>query len=312
MLTSIWCLLAGVALALAHYPPSLGLVSSPTPSGTKYSTTTKGFSTVIPCPYCDNASVATVTSPEQIIIVSRSTSTKTVLAVTTTSYRCRGRPVPKVETVTSYTTLVREWNALYRDLGPLAIDGYTGSDLCQRRCYGSNGEVLQVLKATGCQSDNAASATCSIWPETWMFQSTPTTASMAKAVVTSSAVTLSSAGTFVFQFVQRAPPATFYIPARTVIYTTTNPAHVATTVTVTVTKTSVVFASREWTAMVTKSCSRPTVTDLTVTVSTTLVYTMPPFTPPPSRYVFRGLLTSVPGLRVFGPSITFPSLVTCA
>lgn len=235
-------------------------------------------STVIPCPY-GSESLSTITATGQTVVVSRSTSTSTKVHVTSTVLTQRGKPTISTQTTTSYTTLIKEWNAIYKDLGPLAIPGYSGSGLCQEKCHGSHGERLQVLEAIECKNGQKQPTVCSKWPETWIYASTPTAKSTARALCSSRGVTLPSAGTYTFAFPQRGSPATVRIPRRIITYTVEG-RHRPTVATTTITETVAIIPARPWTAFVTRSCARPTIIDIDVTVTTTIYHTIPPFTPP--------------------------------
>lgn len=246
---------------------------------TKFDYSTFAYvSTIIPCPY-GTENLSTVTATEQTVIVSRSTVTSTQTRVTPIVVTRRGKATTTSKTTISYTTLIKEWNAIYKDLGPWAILGYRGSGLCRNQCTSAHGEKIQVLKAIECKNGQNQPTVCSQWPETWIYAATPTVASTARAVCSSHAVTLPSAGTYTLAFPQRVPRTTLRIPQRVITYTSVY-RHRPTVITTTVTETITVVPARQWTAFVTRSCARPTVIDIDVTVTTTIYYTYPPFTPP--------------------------------
>lgn len=247
---------------------------------TEYTYSTYDYvSTVIPCPY-GPSSISTITSTQQSVLVSRSTSTLTNLKVTVVSLTEGGKPTTTTSTATSYTTAIKEWSAPYKDLGPLGILGYGGSGLCDV-CNGPNGAKLQVVEAVECKNSRRQPTVCSMWPETWIYVPAPTSTSTARAVCLSRTAAR-SAGTYTFAFPQHAPPATIHVPARTITYTAGG--NRPTVVTTTITETVTIVPARTWTAFVTRYCAGPTVIDFKVTVTTTIYYTVPPFTPPFSRY----------------------------
>lgn len=243
---------------------------------TEYAFSTYPFvSTVIPCPYGESGTVSTITKTEQIVVVSRTSSTSTEVRVTPIAFTRRGKSTTSTSTTTVFTTLVKEWTAPYKDLGPLAIPGYDGSGLC-RECKGPKGEKLQVVEAIGCDG-HGGSTTCSKWAETWIHRPIPTSASQAKAVCTSH-VAVPTPGTFTFAFPQKAT-ASIHVPQR--IFTYKNgPKVVTTTIIETVT-----VVTKDWTAFVTRYCPRPTTIDFRVTVTTTVFFTVPPFIPPFPKFV---------------------------
>lgn len=87
---------------------------------TQYTYSTYDFvSTVIPCPVAAPSSVTTVTGTDQSVLVSRVAETITNTHVTSTVIR-KWKPTTVIQTLSTYTTLVKEWSAEYKDLGPLA------------------------------------------------------------------------------------------------------------------------------------------------------------------------------------------------
>ncbi|EXJ93808.1 hypothetical protein A1O1_02201 [Capronia coronata CBS 617.96] len=179
-------------------------------------------------------------------------------------------------TATAYTTTVKEWSALYKDIGPLAVPGYEGSGLCHT-CEGLDGEKRQELEVIECVASAQRPTICRKGTETWIYVPAPTSTSEAMAVCSSHAVA-PFAGIFIFAFPQRAPPATIHIPGRTITYTMGG--HRPSTITATVTATVTTVSGQDWTAFVTRSCVRPTTFDFTETVTKTIIFTVPPFVVP--------------------------------
>ncbi|KAK6383559.1 hypothetical protein LTS17_002851 [Exophiala oligosperma] len=236
---------------------------------TEYSYHTYEYvSTVIPC--LDTST--TVTRTEQSVLISRSSSTITNTHVKTKVHHGH----TTTTTATARTTVLKEWSAVYKDIGPLAIAGYKGSGLCDT-CEGHNGEKKQEVEAIECTHRPRGPTVCEKHAEIWIYQPAPSTTTKAVAICSSRAVA-SSAGTFTFAFPQREPPATIHVPARTIILTIggRHPGAVTTTTT-TVTETVTTVPGRVWTVFVTRSCLRPTTFTFDVTVTKTITYTVPPW-----------------------------------
>lgn len=239
---------------------------------TEYSYHTYEYvSTVIPC--LDTST--TVTRTEQSVLISRSSSTITNTHVKTKVHHGH----TTTTTATARTTVLKEWSAVYKDIGPLAIAGYKGSGLCDT-CEGHNGEKKQEVEAIECTHRPRGPTVCEKHAEIWIYQPAPSTTTKAVAICSSRAVA-SSAGTFTFAFPQREPPATIHVPARTIILTIggRHPGAVTTTTT-TVTETVTTVPGRVWTVFVTRSCLRPTTFTFDVTVTKTITYTVPPWVLP--------------------------------
>lgn len=235
---------------------------------TQYSYHTYEYvSTVIPC----LAFSTTITRTAQSVLISRSSSTITNTHVETKVHHGHSTTT----TATARTTVLKEWSAVYKDIGPLAIPGYKGSGLCHT-CEGPNGEKRQEVEAIECTHRPRGPTVCEKYAEIWIYQPAPSTTTKAVAICSSRAVA-SSAGTFTFAFPQREPPATIHVPARTIILTIGghHPGAVTTTTTVTATVTTV--PGRVWTVFVTRSCLRPTTFTFDVTVTKTITYTVPPW-----------------------------------
>lgn len=232
-------------------------------------------STVIPCA---DESTTTVTKTEQTITVSRSTTTITnSYAITSTVTGHWRKPTTTTKTLSTYTTVVKEWSAPYKDIGPLAIPGYSGSGLC-KVCNGFNGEKRQIVDAVECSNGDRQPTVCKGAIETWIYNPAPTSSTKVSAIC-SSRTAVPTAGTYTFAFPRWAPPATFTIPARTITYTADDGPR-PTVVTKTITEIITTLPGRPWTAWVTRSCARPTIIEIDITITTTMIYTIPPFTVP--------------------------------
>ncbi|EXJ80891.1 hypothetical protein A1O3_07179 [Capronia epimyces CBS 606.96] len=236
---------------------------------TQYDYSTYDFvSTVIPCPFASPSPVTTVTKTEQSVLVSRSSGTITNTHIISTATIKGGKPITVTSTVSTYTTINKEWNAIYKDLGPYAIPNYDGSGICTD-CMGPHGEKMQTLDVIECVEGSGQPTVCHEYPEVWVFGSKPRSARTASAAC-STKTSVSAAGIYVFEFTQHAPPATVQIPERTITYIVQG--RVATT---TVTATEAVFPSRDWTASVTRTCPRPTSIEFDITITKVIVDAIP-------------------------------------
>lgn len=246
---------------------------------TKYHYSTYPFvSTVIPC--LAASSITTVTKTEQTVLISRSSYTITDSQLTTHVVKTYGTSTSTSTAPSTYTTVVKEWSAEYKDIGPLALPGYGGSGFCES-CNGPQGEQRQVLVAVECRSAERRPTVCSKGVETWVYLPAPTSTKHVWAACSSRAAA-PSPGVYTFVFPQWEPPATLSVPARTITYTRggDRPGVVTTTVTATVT----VVPGYPWTASVTRSCARPTTWEIDVTITEIITYTLPPFVVPYPTY----------------------------
>ncbi|KAI1619533.1 hypothetical protein EDD37DRAFT_211878 [Exophiala viscosa] len=101
---------------------------------TTYPFTTSVFvSTTIPCSWNGTAASSTiVTTTDQIVTGSvASTTLSTVSAVETFGWGAKwGWASESTSYTTQYETRVKEWDAPYETLGPIAVSGWEGSGLC--------------------------------------------------------------------------------------------------------------------------------------------------------------------------------------
>lgn len=237
---------------------------------TEYSYSTWDFvSTVIPCPFNSPSPVTTVTKTDQSVLVSRASKTITNTEVTTSIVTKKWRaPATVTSTATSYTTIVKEWSASYKNIGPLAIPDYPGCGIC-KSCVGPKGEKIQHLDLLECIQKPIGPVICHKVPEIWVFDDTPTTSTTASAVC-STRTSVPSAGTYIFRFPQRCPAATVLVPARTI--TKGSKGDVTT-----VPATKTVIPGKEWTATITRSCTRPTIIEFHIVVTKVIIFIIPPF-----------------------------------
>lgn len=231
-------------------------------------------STVIPCA---DSSSTTVTKTDQTVTVSRSTTTITnTQAITSTVRRGWRKPITTTTTLSTHTTVVKEWSAPFQNLGPLAISGYGGSGLC-KSCEGPHGEKQQIVGVVECSNADGdhPSTMCQGAVETWIYNPIPTSAKEVHAHC-QSRTAVPSAGTYTFAFPRWAPPAAVPVPARTITYTDSD----RTVVTKVITETVTIIPGGPWTAWITRSCAGPTIIDIDITITKTIIYVIPPFTVP--------------------------------
>ncbi|KAI1618852.1 hypothetical protein EDD36DRAFT_480825 [Exophiala viscosa] len=159
--------------------------------------------------------------------------------------------------------------------------------------------------------------TCHERCEVWMYDPTPTLSRTASGEC-STQTTVSQAGTYVFEFLQHAPPATFQIATRTIIYTITG--HSDTVATTTITATQTVVPGQNWTASVTRTCALPTIIDFQITVYKEIIQVISPFVvpneiasqiPPPATWSERVQpFTTPPASRPWGSTSIASGLVS--
>lgn len=184
----------------------------------QYSYSTFDFvSTVIPCPLALPSSVSTITKTDQDVLVSRSSKTITNTFITSLVIKKWRKPITVTTTASTYTTIVKEWSAPYKDLGPFAIPGYKGSGICTQ-CKGPNGQNKQSLDVVECRQSSNKPAICRGYPEVWIFDSKPALTHTASAAC-SRQTSVTAAGTYVFKFPQHEPPSTVTVSPRTLTYT---------------------------------------------------------------------------------------------
>lgn len=235
---------------------------------TRYSYSTWDFvSTVIPCPFAlPTSTVSTVTATDQSVLISRTSTTITNEHVTSIKWK---RPFTRVITASAYTTLVKEWSAPYNQLGPLAIPDYGGSGICDI-CSGPNGQKLQRLDVIECSQVANKPTICREYEEVWIYNPKAILSQTASAAC-SSRTSVPSAGVYVFEFPQRAPPTTVRIPPQTVTHTWGGSVLVSTNAATTTT-----FPGRDWTATITRECARPTIIEFDIIVTKVIIYVIPP------------------------------------
>ncbi|KIW09936.1 hypothetical protein PV08_11712 [Exophiala spinifera] len=239
---------------------------------TKYSYSTWNYvSTTIPCPFAaPSSTISTITATDQSVLVSRTSTTITNTQITSTVTKKWKRPFTHIVTVSAYTTVVKEWSAPYNQLGSLAIPGYGGSGICTD-CKGDNGQKRQSLDVIECFESRNKPTICREYKEVWIYNPRAIFSHTASAVC-SSRTSVPSAGTYVFEFPQKAPPTTIEIPVQKVTHTWHGGVIVSTNA-----ATTAVFPGRDWTATVTRHCARPTVIEFDIIITKVIVYVVPPF-----------------------------------
>ncbi|EKD13640.1 hypothetical protein MBM_08358 [Drepanopeziza brunnea f. sp. 'multigermtubi' MB_m1] len=128
--------------------------------------------------------LSTITRTEQVVQVSY---TSTVLtseypcATTTPSYRRKSYEDTTSCASTKSTTMVVDVSCPFKEIGPLAIEGYPGSGLCTTCAEDKNGVMSQIVTATKCLDES-----CSTYLETWVLAKPTTTTSVSSALFSSS------------------------------------------------------------------------------------------------------------------------------
>lgn len=240
----------------------------------QYSYSTYDFiSTVIPCPLALPSSVSTITKTDQNVLVTRSSKTITNTFVTSLVTKKWRKPVTVTTTASTFTTIVKEWSAPYKDLSPFAIPGYKGSGIC-KQCKGPNGQNQQSLEVVECLQSSKKPTICRAYPEVWVYGSKPALTRTATAMC-STQTSVTAAGIYVFKFPQHEPPSTVPVSPRTVTYTIGGRVLTSTS-----TITTTLLPGRDWTATVTRTCARPTRVAFEVLVTRVIEYVIPPFVLP--------------------------------
>lgn len=178
---------------------------------TSYSYRTSAYvSSVIPCAW-DGTTISscTVTKTDQAIpcSVSKSTISSVVPSVTgiTTS---DGKVLTKTSYSTSFKTISKEWNAAYNKLGPDAIPGYDGCDLCTDCGANDDGTQKQDFDVTECDSSDSGKAVCKRYPENRVSTRSAPGKSTPVSAINSVKTSVRSAGSYTFTFTNTAPAAT--------------------------------------------------------------------------------------------------------
>ncbi|KAK4944308.1 hypothetical protein LTR10_016194 [Elasticomyces elasticus] len=229
---------------------------------TTYPFTTSVFvSTTIPCSWDGTSAESTiVTKTDQVVTGSvTATTLSTVSAVETFAWGAKwGWNSESTSYTTQYETRVKEWDAAYETMGPIAVPGWGGSGLCTD-C--EEGDVkIQTWNVTDCHNGNMGGSSyseCVRYEETWIAypnveHSAPATAHC------QSQFTAPSAGTYYITFPQSAPPATVTVPA-----------HGGQAERVTV------VPGQSWDAVVTRSCRAPTIIEIDIYITKVLIYIVP-------------------------------------
>lgn len=245
----------------------------------RYSYSTFSYvSTVIPCPY-GTASATTVTRVDQPVIISRAVATITRTTEQKISKTAGRSTFTHKATLSAYTTLVKEWSVLYKDLGPLALPSYHGSGLCTD-CQGPNKQRLQTVTMVECASSRWRPVICVKRLDIWI-ENSASVSTLANIAVCFSQGAVSTAGVYTFSFPQKGQPRIAHIPACTYTFTKTQNRQLATFIT-TVPATTTVVPEEDWTAYITRRFPKPTNFKFQVTVTKTITFTLPHFVLPGS------------------------------
>lgn len=205
-------------------------------------------STVIPCNW-DGTTISscTVTKTDQDVPCSATATTITSVIPIHTGYPTLNSTNLTTSYTTSYTTVSKQWVAPYNKLGPLAIPGYDGCELCKECAPKGDGSRSQHYEVTECNSSEGKEAACSKFPEDRVSTKAAPGSSIPATAVNSIKTSVPSAGTYVFTFTNTAPDAV--ITSGSQKYT---------------------VPGQPWFNYQTKSCNGPTNFDFTVTVTKTI------------------------------------------
>lgn len=210
-------------------------------------------STVIPVWKGTQAEQCTVTQTEQLVTVSEWRTTSTEWVTPTPKWPHEAPPAP----TPVYHTKAREYCGQYSKLGPLAIPGWGGSELCES-CF-EHGSPWQELTVTECEW-TPSEIECFEFTETWVAPSAPSTVWVPTATC-SSHFWAPTVGVYTFTFPQWMPAVT--IVEEEVIWTA---------------------PAQPWFAEYTHTCTEANQWwDFTTTVTKTVTQTCPFETKTPTR-----------------------------
>lgn len=230
--------------------------------------------TVIPCPSGSPSTVSTITETEQSVRVSRLLTTIANPVVTSFITESAKRHITIVTTSIIHTTVVKEWSAPYKNLGPFAIAGYMGSGICTN-CLGPGGQNVQSLDVLEClEISTERNAICRQYPEVWMYITRPPI-SRTISTVCSTQTSLSSAGVYTFRFPYRIPSSTISIPTQVVSYFINS--KLMTSVKAPITS---ILSETEWIFTITRTYTEPTLITIQTAMTKTLAYAASPLTFP--------------------------------
>lgn len=253
-----------ITVTAQHQP-----VSTCTYTASSFSWSTYNYvSTVIPC--WGNASISscTVTNTAQPVPCSGTASTITSLIPTSTA---KPNGTYTTYNLTKYETVSKNWVAPYNKLGPFAIPGYGGCELCTDCGVQGDGNRKQMMDATECSWAPGKAPVCSKFVDTWVSRPAPSTTGAVTATVSTNTA-VPHGGIYTFTFPQSAP-------ATTIVSN----------------KQSYTVPGRPWWASVTRSFAGPTSVDFVVTITKTVTFTMPystatdpKKTPDPEGFAHKG------------------------
>ncbi|KAK4941399.1 hypothetical protein LTR10_018668 [Elasticomyces elasticus] len=229
--------------------PTTGCVHGICSTNYPFGTSTFVSSTIPNAWNGETASSTLVTAVDQDITVSQFLVTET--RYVTPSPTTIGNTVYVHEPSPVYLTISKDFYAPYNQLGPLAIPGYEGSDLCETCDIQADGSQQQVVDVTECRA-GPFGVKCLAYEETWISQSAP-------------AVTTSVVAPFSTRWV--APSAGTY----TITVTVIEPAQVITAPTQTIT-----VPPQPWYTEILHTCSEALeAVDLTTIITKTIYFTVP-------------------------------------
>lgn len=240
------------------------------------------ISTVIPCAWNGTTSRSTtVTRTDQLIVVLEHFTTILKISSPTSSGYWKYFHLPNFGRVREQKEegeiLTRRVVAEFKDIGPFAIPGWRGSDSSHGINTQTSNRCEQEVEVFECRLSNRWPK-CMKWQEVWVFRP-DLRFSSSLIIPLHTRVRVPSRGIYVWKFPQVIPVKT--LTARTSTITVVLSDSYTTTSVVPEQTYSVPPFS--WTAHVTRSCSGPTVLELTVYVTTTITYTLFSSTRPPTR-----------------------------
>lgn len=239
------------------------------------------ISTAIPCAWNGTTSRSTrVTRTDQLIIVSEHFTTLFESSSATRSGYWKYLWIPKFghdrQQKGETEILTKRAVAEYKDIGPFAIPGWDGSNSSHAAEVRRSQKCEQQVEVFECRLSKRWRK-CAKWHEIWIFRP-DLKFSTSVIVPVQTRVKVPSRGLYVWNFPQVIPPKTLTARTSTVTVVLSD-SHTVTSLIPAHTYSVPPFS---WTAHVTRSCSGPTVFDLTVYMTTTITYTLFSFTLPPT------------------------------
>lgn len=222
----------------------------------------------------------TVTRTDQLIIVSEEYTTLLKPHSTTAAGHWKYFNFPRFshgrQQKQEREILTKRAVVSFKDIGPFAIPGWTGSNSSSNIELHKHHSCEQRVKVFECRLSKRWRK-CMAWQETWVFRPDLRFSSSVIIPIHTS-VKVPSRGVYVWNFPQVIPPKTLTARTSTI------------TVILSDSRTSTSFMPEQtyavqpysWTAHATRTCSGPTELDFTVYVTTTITYTPFSYTRPPT------------------------------